>query len=325
MIIGVLGAGKISQKHIKSLKKFDDVEVLVADIDEEQAKVVSSELGIGYEKEPKNLVENKKTDVIDVCTPVKTHRNIILESISNDKHVFCEKPLCTSINEAYEIKGAAEATDRTVAVGYLYRFHPAIRELKRIVDEGIIGEPYYANFRLGARGSHREWKHKADEGGGVLNEITVHKVDLVNWIFGSTEEAKLVNHSLVLEERNINGEKINATAEDLFIADYKTESAEVHLHTDTFTPGFIEFVEIMGKDGSVFTSILDYIPTIVYLKEGKGRYNKGQNIKKYEAVDLFKRQFDDFFDAINKGERSLNSIQSSIRVMESINRLGDMD
>jgi predicted dehydrogenase len=321
MVVGVLGAGKISQKHINALKKFNDIDIKVSDINSDQAKRLSGDLDIGFEKNPDNLIKSNRVDVIDVCTPVNTHKSIILKSIRNDKHVFCEKPLCTSINDAYEIKGAAEATNRTVAVGYLYRFHPAIRELKRIVDEGVIGEPYYASFRLGARGSHREWKHKDEEGGGVLNEISVHKVDLINWIFGTSKEAKLVNHSLILGQRNVDGNNIEATAKDLFIADYKTDSVEVHLHTDIFTAGFIEFIEVMGKNGSVFTSILDYMPTIVYLKDEKGKYNEGQNVTRYDAVDLFESQFKDFFSSVKSNKKSLNTIESSIKVMKTINSL----
>lgn len=318
MDIGILGCGKIAQKHINALQKFDHTEVTLGDQDTERARRMAREQGVDYVEDHTELLSDPDIEVIDVCTPVTTHRDIILEAVQNAKHVFCEKPLCLDLNEAHEIKGAAQATNKVVMVGYLYRFHPAIQEAKRLIDEGVIGEPYYGNFRLGARGSHRAWKHKADQGGGVINEITVHKLDLICWFFEDIKEVDQLVKDVVLEEREIEGETIQADAEDLVLADVKTERGRVTCHTDLLTSGFMEFIEVMGTNGSIFTSILDYLPTIVHLKESRGEYDQGQNLMEFGYEDLFEHEFEAFFEAIEEGKQSLNSVTDSIKILECV-------
>ncbi|MCS3856503.1 putative dehydrogenase [Salinibacter ruber] len=320
MNVGIIGAGKIAKKHINSLQKFNGVNIAVSDKRSEKARQLAKDLGVSHEDSSASLIESNSVDVVHVCTPVRTHLELIKKAAKKGKHIFCEKPLCESTRHAYEIKGAVEANEVVLSVGYLYRFHPAIRELKRIIDEGIIGNVYSANLRLGARGSHKEWKHKKDTGGGVINEISVHKLDLANWLFGRVRSVDAVKHSLELEKREIDGKKIDATANDFLTARIDMEKCSVTLNTDIFTHGFVEFIEVMGTNGSVFTSILDYMPTTVYLHEAKDKYESGQNKTFYKPVDLFERQFQRFFGAI-KGEcENLNSVSESIKTMECIGR-----
>ncbi|KXA91413.1 hypothetical protein AKJ57_01225 [candidate division MSBL1 archaeon SCGC-AAA259A05] len=204
--------------------------------------------------------------------------------------------------------------------GYLYRFHPAFEKVKEVLEERIIGEPYYAVFRVGGRGSHRAWKHKKSEGGGAINEMLVHMLNLVTWYFDGVEAAQNLSTETVLETREIDGEEVEADAEDLTVLRLETvEGAKVLCESDLITPSYMNYVEIHGTNGSIWTSILDYFPTVVYCKEPRGVYNQGNNFFEYGRVDLFEKELRHFVESIENGEKpSLNSIEDSVETLKVI-------
>jgi predicted dehydrogenase len=322
MNIGVIGAGKISQKHVDALVGIEEVDYIgVTDKKISRASKVTSKSQASLVESSDKIFSIDKIDAVSICTPVQTHRDLIVEALENDKHVFCEKPLCDSLEDALKIKELSEKKGKVVTVGYLYRFHPAMRELKRIVDEGIIGEVHYSNFRLGGRGSHRAWKHSKEKGGGVLNEISVHKIDLINWILGDINGANKLVHKNILSVREIGGKDVKVDANDVMIASFEAEKSEAILNTDIFTSGFIEFVELMGTNGSAFGTILDYIPNVITLSEARGGYDSGRNLERYEYVDLFEKQFERFFEVIEGKSNNLNSVSSSIKILKAVESL----
>lgn len=323
MKIGIIGCGKIAERHLTGYKKIEGAEVSVSDLVLDKAKSLSEDYGVDYEEDPDDLIKGENIDAVDVCVPTRHHAEVILKALENDKHVFCEKPLTNSLEEAEEIEKKSRESNRIVMSGYLYRFHPAFEKVKEVLEERIIGEPYYAVFRVGGRGSHRAWKHKKSEGGGAINEMLVHMLNLVTWYFDGVETAQNLSTETVLETREIDGEEVEADAEDLTVLRLETvEGAKVLCESDLITPSYMNYVEIHGTNGSIWTSILDYFPTVVYCKEPRGVYNQGNNFFEYERVDLFEKELRHFVESVENGEKpSLNSIEDSVetlKVIESI-------
>ena len=145
---GIIGAGKIAERHISGYKRFG-VEIVITDADDGVAERIGRDYSINIVKSSEEIFDDPGLEIIDVCTPVTTHKDIILEAVKKKKHVFCEKPLCLNLNEAYQIKGAAENAEKLLMVGYLYRFHPAFQKVKEWLDGGLIGKPYFGIFRIG--------------------------------------------------------------------------------------------------------------------------------------------------------------------------------
>lgn len=323
MRIGILGCGKIAERHLTGYRKIDGVEIFVSDLTLDKAKSLSQEYEVSYVEDPDDLIENRNIDAIDVCVPTKHHAEVILKALENDKHIFCEKPLTNNLKDAEKIKERAEESKKVVMSGYLYRFHPAFEKVKEVLEEKIIGDPYFAIFRVGGRGSHRAWKHKKDEGGGAINEMLVHMLNLITWYFDEVETAQNLSTETILKTRTIDGKKVEADAEDLTVLRLDTrKGAKVLCESDLISPSYMNYVEIHGTNGSIWTSILDYFPTVVYCKEPRGVYNQGNNFFEYERVDLFERELRHFIESIqNEEQPSLNSIEDSVetlRVIESI-------
>jgi len=203
-------------------------------------------------------------------------------------------------------------------VGYLYKFHPAYQFAKEIIDEKIIGEPYYAIFRLGGRGSHKAWKHKHETGGGVGNEMLVHMLDIIMWYFGNVKTVKNLYTDILLRKREIEGRIVESDAEDVVLLKIESQGGVTILcESDLVTPSYMNYVEVQGTNGSLWTSILDSFPTIVYCKQAKGAYDVGNNIFKFPKVDLFERELAHFIKCVENGETpQVNSIKHSVGVMK---------
>ncbi len=314
--IGVVGCGKIAEKHLNAYRKIANIKVTVSDI-VDKGKTVANNYGASWCDNPDELLKDSAIDAIDVCVPTPSHRDVILKALNNQKHVFCEKPLACNIDEAIQIKKMTDKAKKVVMVGYLYRFHPAFQFAKDIVEEGIIGKPYYAIFRLGGRGSHKAWKHLRNTGGGACNEMLVHMLDLILWYFGNPRSVSSLYVDTLIKERIINGKKIRPDAEDLIVVKLDMENdLKVLCESDLITPSYMNYLEIHGDNGSIWTSILDFFPTIVYCKEPRGVYDRGHNFFNFSKIDLFERQLRHFVECISDNRPpTLNSIDDSIKVM----------
>ena len=108
MKIGIIGGGKIAERHIHAYKHFQDIELYISDIDGNIAQNLCNKLNVNFSISPEAILGDATIDIVDVCTPTAHHKEIILEAIKKRKHVFCEKPLCQNLKEALEIRKAAE-------------------------------------------------------------------------------------------------------------------------------------------------------------------------------------------------------------------------
>lgn len=317
--IGVIGCGKIAEKHLNAYKKIKNIEITVSDI-VDKGRIIAEDYGVKWHNNPDKLIQEDKIDAIDVCIPTPSHSEVILKAIKNGKHVFCEKPLARNLKEAKEIHEKALQTNRIVMVGYLYRFHPSFKFARDIIKERIIGEPYYAIFRLGGRGSHKAWKHKKKTGGGASNEILVHMLDLILWFFDDIIHIKNLYSDIILEHRKIEGKDILADAEDVILLKIETkDGVKVLCESDLITPSYMNYVEVQGSNGSLWTSILDYFPSIVYCKDPKGVYDRGHNLFRFPKVDLFEKELNHFINSVKDNKKpSINSVEDSVKIMEII-------
>ncbi len=320
MKIGIVGCGKIAEKHLAAYKKIGGIGVVVSDVDGNKARKLGQTHGIEWSDNPDELIGKDGIDVIDVCTPTPYHAEAVLKALANCKHVFCEKPLAVNLGDTKKIRKKISETGKIVMVGYLYRFHPAFKLVKEVLEEGVIGEPYYAIFRVGGRGSHKAWKHQKDKGGGAVNEMVAHMLDLAIWYFGRIETAENLFTATILKTREIGGRKVRADAEDFVLLRLRaTQGAEVICEGDLITPSYMNYVEFHGTNGSIWASILDYFPTIVYCKEPRGVYNQGNNFFRFPRVDLFEKELRYFLESIQRGRQpSLNSIKDSVEALKII-------
>lgn len=151
-----------------------------------------------------DLVHRDDVDLVDICTPGRTHAEIAIAALAAGKHVLCEKPLANSVAEAEAMaQAAAEAATRGVRsmVGYTYRRVPAVQLARQLVADGRIGPVRHVRVQylqdwLADPDVPLSWRlDKQLAGSGALGDIGSHAVDLAQFITGE----RLTGVSAVLE------------------------------------------------------------------------------------------------------------------------------
>jgi predicted dehydrogenase len=141
------------------------------------------------------VVQRDDIDLVDICTPGNTHRDIALAALAAGKHVLCEKPLANSVAEADEMTAAADAAldDGTYAMcGFTYRRVPALSLARELVAEGRLGairhvRAQYLQDWLADAEVPLSWRlDKASAGSGALGDTGGHVVDATQWITGQS-------------------------------------------------------------------------------------------------------------------------------------------
>ncbi|MBV9622711.1 MAG: Gfo/Idh/MocA family oxidoreductase [Acidobacteria bacterium] len=320
--IGIIGCGKIAERHILAYRKLP-VRIIIADASPDVARSLADQYRVEYRENPEDILADTEITATDICVPTACHREMIIRSLAGGKHCFCEKPLCGTLREAKEIREAAARSDRVLMVGFLQRFHPAFRVVKEALDSGAIGTPYLSLFRVGGRGNAATWKHQRATSGGVVLELLVHKLDQIVWFFGPPERVDVLVGETLRPIRTVHGQTISADAEDLVVLDMQARGTRVICEADFITPSYMDHMEIQGENGSIFSSLLHFMPTIIHCNERRGIYNQGSNFQNFPMVNLFELELAHFLQVIESKVQNTNSLQDSIYVTEIIERIWD--
>ncbi|HEY0259739.1 MAG TPA: Gfo/Idh/MocA family oxidoreductase [Lacisediminihabitans sp.] len=165
----------------------------------------------------RRLIERDDIDLIDICTPGDTHREIAIAALEAGKHVLCEKPLANSVAEAAEMADAARAAAQRgvfAMCGFTYRRTPAVSLAKRFVDEGRLGEirhvrAQYLQDWLSDAEAPLTWRlDKSKAGSGALGDIGAHIIDMAQWVTGSSIIGLSAILSTFVTERPVGGDLI---------------------------------------------------------------------------------------------------------------------
>ena len=323
--VAVVGCGKQAEKHVVALQRLAGVEVVLADVVAELAERLGKRLGVRWVSEAAQVFDHA-VDAIDICTPTPTHAELIRRALSSGKHFFCEKPLCENLDEARTLSAASRSAGRIGMVGYIYRFAPVFELAKSLFPEPanpsspVLGRVAAANFRLGGRGSHALWKHRRDRGGGAINEMLVHMVDLAVWYLGPVDAVRVHACELRRPRRTIRGTEHEVDAEDYVSVEMRmANGARAMLQADLLTPAFTQLVEIQGDNGTFMGSIQPDMPSFLFLLEPVEDYRPGKTPLDFGPRDFFGAQMADFIRSVEAGTPpSRSTLEDSVLVMEAM-------
>ena len=141
MKIGVLGAGHLGKIHLKLAHQSEKLDLVgFFDPNEENAKKIESELGYKSFSNIKELIEH--SDIVDIVTPTLSHYECAKMAIEAGKHIFLEKPIANSVEEAEEIIELAKKYNVKGQVGHVERFNPAFKAVKDIIVNPMFIETH---------------------------------------------------------------------------------------------------------------------------------------------------------------------------------------
>ena len=191
--IGFLGAGYIAGVHTSILARDERVQIMaVHDVVKERAEQLARSVGASPAHSVSEVLA--MCDAIYLTTPNTKHTELAIIAAEAGKHVFCEKPMATSISDARRMLRIAEKNGRVFQVGHNRRFAPVYAELKRMLSE--THQPHSAHVKMN-RGEllNPEWVGDSRITGGFLFETTIHMFDMLRFLFGEVTMLQAVGSS----------------------------------------------------------------------------------------------------------------------------------
>ncbi len=209
--IGVVGVGGIARgAHIAPAQEIEGVRITaICDIDEAKLLEMGEKLNIPADHrflDYHDLIALEDVDAVEVCTSNDVHVPIALAAVKAGKHVNIEKPLGLSADQARELAAYPRAEAQVAMMCFSYRFMPAVRYAKHLIEEGLLGDitgvqVAYLKESAMWEGRGMEWrfeKHRA--GTGVLGDLGVHLIDMTQLLAGKITSV-CGKTRIVVEER----------------------------------------------------------------------------------------------------------------------------
>ncbi len=164
---GVLGAGHLGKIHLRLLNQSEKYNLVgFYDADEENGKQVEAEFGYKFFNTIENLID--AVDVVDIVTPTLSHYDCAKQAISKGKHIFIEKPITNTVEEAEEIRALVASNNVKGQVGHVERFNPAFIAIKKDIKSPMFIETHrLAEFN--PRGTDVP----------VVLDLMIHDIDII--------------------------------------------------------------------------------------------------------------------------------------------------
>jgi predicted dehydrogenase len=152
----------------------------------------------------RELVARDDIAVIDVCTPPGTHAEIVEAAVGAGKAVLCEKPLSVDYASARAAADAASAAGVPNAIGFNYRRLPAVSLLKRMVEEGAVGDVLlwratWLSDEFLDPTIPFDWRFERAMGASTIADLGAHLIDLALWIVGEVAEVSAQSETFTRE------------------------------------------------------------------------------------------------------------------------------
>lgn len=197
---GMIGCGRIADKHIASLAQCEEAE-LRAVCDIQHARMQEAEQSYrkqlhGVQSSPithyadaSDLLQDETVQAVIVSTHSALHAQFAIAALEAGKHLVLEKPMALSLQEADDIIRLADAKGLLVQVCHQLRYRPLMQTIKQCIDRGSLGRLHMgvATIRLQRSEDYYQeakWRGTWDQDGGMLLNQGIHLVDLLQWFLG---------------------------------------------------------------------------------------------------------------------------------------------
>jgi len=332
--IGIVGCGYWGPNLLRNFSECPDCTVkMVADHDEDRIEYVLQKYPeVVATKDHKDLYSDE-IDAVVVATPASSHYKLTKEFLEKGKHVLAEKPLAMNVAEAEELVAIAKEKNLKLMVGHTFEFNEAVRELKRQIDGGVVGKPYYFYAQRLNLGIVRQDVN-------ALWNLAPHDISILLYLIGKMP-VSLCCHGYDFIQDNI---------EDVvFMVLHFPDDIIAHVQVSWLDPGKVRKMTVVGSEKMIVYDDMDDSKIQIYDKgikkknitDSLGRYDdfgKYQLIKnagdvmfpKINFVEPLKEECFDFIasiiqdrDPLTNGENGLNVVRVLEAAQKSIEKNGE--
>jgi predicted dehydrogenase len=266
--LGVIGTGEFAEAcHLPGIKSDPRAElVAVCGRNFEKAEAVARRFSIPYVyTDYDEMCRRDDLDGITVVTPNAYHAAQAISALAHGKHVLCEKPLGMNVAEAWSMAQVAESSGKVHQVAFTFRYGYALRELRRRVQAGDIGKPFYVRVQYdswdGLRpGWQAGWRERQEmAGGGLLYDLGSHLFDAVRFVLGPIDSVNGFVHRIPRPcVDRVSGGGMVVETDDLASATFALRiGGRGQLFISRITPRFTDngYLEVIGPEAALKASL----------------------------------------------------------------------
>lgn len=190
--VATVGAGYFARFHHDAWSRIPGVRLAaICDTDAGRAEAFRDEFGAGAAyTDPAEMIARERPDLLDIIVPPAGHKSLVALAAAEGVHAICQKAFTRSQGEARETVAIAEAAGIMLVVHENFRFQPWYRAIRRLIDEGALGEVFSASFRLrpgdgqGPRAYLDRQPYFQSMQRFLIHETGIHFIDTFRFLFG---------------------------------------------------------------------------------------------------------------------------------------------
>ena len=325
--VGIVGCGKIAASvHLPSLKKIEGVEVVAAvDTNEERLRKNLEKFHVdeGY-TDYRRMLEKADVEAVCVCTPPETHFQIVMDSVINGKHVFCEKPITTTVKEGLAIKKRVEAkrkhSKRLILMpAHNFIFTPCFVQALQLIKRGEIGAVQKIQGRTASNltfyGAKTDFRILAK--GGVIEDQLPHVIYLAHKLGGPLQRIvsmePLRRGHTVVDDVNVEAKLTSGV------------TASLSAKWAGFVPT-LKF-EVTGDSGQIKMDLLRTPYNLTVVKDGEAEtIHMGRRLRQY--LDVLRNRHPSYFneqlhfvECVEETERERVTVDDGIELVKTLSEI----
>ncbi len=220
--------------------------VAVWDEDEVRGAQWAQELGCKFVSDYDELLKDSSIDAVAVCAPTNMHAEVILKAAKAGKHIFSEKVLTLTTEDAVKIKNEIEKQHLHFTISFPHKRRDSMQFVKQLIDDGKLGTVTYARVRNCHSGSINNWLpphfySREQCGGGAMVDLGAHPMYLIAWFLGKP-----------ISVQSLFSNVTDRAVEDNAVCLVKFENGAIGVSETGFVSRCDRFtVDISGTDGAV--------------------------------------------------------------------------
>ncbi len=293
--VALIGAGRIGKLHGDNLlAHFPQVKLTgVASVPLEAGAEWASQKGIQRITDNyKELIDDPTIDAVLICSSTDTHAEIIIEAAKAGKHIFCEKPIATSVPRIMEALEAVKQAGVKLQVGFNRRFDPHFAKAQEMVANGDIGDLHI--LRITSRDPEAPPVEYVKVSGGMFLDMTIHDFDMARFLSGSEVEEVYATGAVLVDPAIGEAGDI-----DTAIIQLKFKSGAIGTidNSRRAAYGYDQRIEVFGSKGQVAVANVTESNTV--LSNGEAVVSeKPQYFFLQRYQQSFVRELKAFFEAV---------------------------
>lgn len=309
--IGVLGAGHLGKIHIRLIKELTSEFQLIGfyDPNDENAQLVEKDFGVKRYLNPEDLFA--EVDCIDIVTPTIAHYDMALKALKSFKHVFIEKPVTQTLEEALSLLKIATEANVKVQVGHVERFNPAFVQVREEIKKPMFIETHRLAL-FNPRGTDVP----------VVLDLMIHDIDIVLSVVKSKVKAISASGVAVVSDTHDitnariefeNGCVANLTASRISMKNMRKSrffQKDAYISVD-FLEKKSEILHMEDVEGEVS-------PFDIVLELGEGKKDKLIKFDKPEILEsnAIKEELRSFAEAIRMDKTPIVSLEDGMEALK---------